>query len=201
MDTELLTEAFQIGLKQSIFNEAMRSARIGLGLRQSDLAKKCGTTGCTISSIEGFRKYPEEKMQKKISKVLGQPQEKLFPKWLEIYKLPTSTVTKVIEYVPNEIMWSEKPLLDFPKTIEETAEEGIIANTILKALDVTLSDREKKVIKMRFGLDGYRQYTLEEVGKEFMVSKERVRQMEAKALAKLRKGEARPMLRELLDNR
>lgn len=201
MDTELLTEAFQVGLKQSIFNEAMRSARIGLGLRQSDLAKKCGTTGCTISSIEGFRQYPTEKMQSKISKVLGQPQEKLFPKWLELYKLQTSTVTKVIEYVPNEIMWSEKPLLDFPKSVEEEVEEGVISNTILKAMQKVLNEREIRIIKMRFGLEGYRQHTLEEVGKEFMVSKERVRQMEAKALAKLRKGEARPMLRELLENR
>lgn len=201
MDTELLTEAFQVGLKQSIFNEAMRSARIGLGLRQSDLAKKCGTTGCTISSIEGFRQYPTEKMQSKISKVLGQPQEKLFPKWLELYKLQTSTVTKVIEYVPNEIMWSEKPLLDFPKTIEEKAEEGVISSTILKAMQKVLSEREIKIIKMRYGLDGYRQHTLEEVAKEFMVHRQRIFQIEAKALSKLRRGESKPMLRELLDNR
>ena len=51
----------------------------------------------------------------------------------------------------------------------------------------TLSDRERKIILLRFGLDGGRPRTLEEVGAEFAVTRERIRQIEAKALNKLRK--------------
>ncbi|MGH9526379.1 MAG: sigma-70 family RNA polymerase sigma factor, partial [Terriglobales bacterium] len=50
----------------------------------------------------------------------------------------------------------------------------------------TLSPREEKVIKMRFGLDDGSEHTLEEVGQSFAVTRERIRQIEAKALRKLR---------------
>ena len=50
----------------------------------------------------------------------------------------------------------------------------------------TLTPREAKVLKLRFGLEDGRSRTLEEVGKEFMVTRERIRQIEAKALRKLR---------------
>ncbi|HSH17980.1 MAG TPA: RNA polymerase sigma factor RpoD [Candidatus Saccharimonadales bacterium] len=51
----------------------------------------------------------------------------------------------------------------------------------------TLTEREQKIIKLRFGLEDGKQHTLEEVGQEFSVTRERIRQIEAKALAKLRK--------------
>jgi RNA polymerase primary sigma factor len=50
-----------------------------------------------------------------------------------------------------------------------------------------LTEREQKIIKLRFGLEDGKNYTLEEVGQEFSVTRERIRQIEAKALAKLRK--------------
>ena len=50
-----------------------------------------------------------------------------------------------------------------------------------------LDPREEQVIRMRFGLDGQNPQTLEEVGKEFNVTRERIRQIEAKALRKLRR--------------
>jgi RNA polymerase primary sigma factor len=50
----------------------------------------------------------------------------------------------------------------------------------------TLSPREEKVVKMRFGLEDGSEHTLEEVGLEFAVTRERIRQIEAKALRKLR---------------
>jgi RNA polymerase primary sigma factor len=51
----------------------------------------------------------------------------------------------------------------------------------------SLSDREQKILRLRFGLEDGKSHTLEEVGQEFMVTRERIRQIEAKALAKLRK--------------
>ena len=62
----------------------------------------------------------------------------------------------------------------------------------------TLSDREQKIIKMRFGLENGKSHTLEEVGQEFAVTRERIRQIEAKALAKLRKHKDAKKLHDYL---
>ena len=64
----------------------------------------------------------------------------------------------------------------------------------------TLTPREAKVLKLRFGLDDGRQRTLEEVGKEFDVTRERIRQIEAKALRKLRHPSRSKRLKDFLDN-
>jgi RNA polymerase primary sigma factor len=60
----------------------------------------------------------------------------------------------------------------------------------LRAVLATLSEREQRVLELRFGLVGDRPRTLEEVGKEFQLTRERIRQIEAKALAKLRRPAA-----------
>ena len=63
----------------------------------------------------------------------------------------------------------------------------------------TLTDREEKVLKLRFGLEDGRSRTLEEVGKEFNVTRERIRQIEAKALRKLRHPSRSKKLKDFLD--
>lgn len=63
----------------------------------------------------------------------------------------------------------------------------------------TLTDREQKVLKLRFGLEDGRSRTLEEVGKEFQVTRERIRQIEAKALRKLRHPSRSRKLKDYLD--
>ena len=68
---------------------------------------------------------------------------------------------------------------------EEAASYSALQEQISKLLD-TLTDREKRVLILRFGLEDGRTRTLEEVGKEFNVTRERIRQIEAKALRKLR---------------
>ena len=62
-----------------------------------------------------------------------------------------------------------------------------------------LSDREQEIVRLRFGLDGGRAKTLEEVGQEFGVTRERIRQIEAKTLAKLRHPQRSQRLREFLE--
>ena len=69
---------------------------------------------------------------------------------------------------------------------------------LMEVLD-TLSDREKKVLMLRFGLEDGRPRTLEEVGKEFNVTRERIRQIEAKALRKLRHPSRSKKLRDYLE--
>ena len=63
----------------------------------------------------------------------------------------------------------------------------------------TLTEREEKVLRLRFGLDDGRSRTLEEVGKEFDVTRERIRQIEAKALRKLRHPSRSKKLKDYLD--
>ena len=62
----------------------------------------------------------------------------------------------------------------------------------------TLTEREEKVLRLRFGLDDGRTRTLEEVGKEFNVTRERIRQIEAKALRKLRHPSRSKKLKDYL---
>ena len=64
----------------------------------------------------------------------------------------------------------------------------------------TLSPREEMVIKMRFGFGDGNEYTLEEVGKSFEVTRERIRQIEAKALRKLRHPSRSKKLRSFLES-
>ena len=63
----------------------------------------------------------------------------------------------------------------------------------------TLTSREEKVLRLRFGLEDGRPRTLEEVGKEFDVTRERIRQIEAKALRKLRHPSRSKKLKDFLD--
>lgn len=82
-------------------------------------------------------------------------------------------------------------------TPEESASTQLLKEQVQDVLS-TLSDREQKIVKMRFGLDGGKSHTLEEVGQEFAVTRERIRQIEAKALTKLRKHKDARKLYEYL---
>jgi RNA polymerase primary sigma factor len=75
----------------------------------------------------------------------------------------------------------------------------ILLQEQLDAILHTLSDREKKVIQLRFGLSDGHPHTLEEVGKEFGVTRERIRQIESKTLSKLRHPSRSQKLRDYLD--
>ncbi len=74
----------------------------------------------------------------------------------------------------------------------------VLKEQLMEVLE-TLTDREQKVIRLRFGLDDGRARTLEEVGKEFNVTRERIRQIEAKALRKLRHPSRSRRLRDFLE--
>lgn len=91
---------------------------------------------------------------------------------------------------------------DFIEDEETVSPEDSATNQLLKeqVQDVlsSLSDREQKIVRMRFGLDNGKSHTLEEVGQEFAVTRERIRQIEAKALAKLRKHKDAKKLYEYL---
>ena len=79
------------------------------------------------------------------------------------------------------------------------ADDLSVRDTIYSVLN-TLSERERKIIELRFGFTDGRQHTLEEVGKEFNLTKERIRQLEASALKKLRNPVRSEKLREVWES-
>jgi RNA polymerase primary sigma factor len=85
----------------------------------------------------------------------------------------------------------ESVLSDFIEDEDTISPEESATNQLLKeqvkGMLGALTEREQKILKLRFGLEDGKQHTLEEVGQEFSVTRERIRQIEAKALAKLRK--------------
>ena len=80
----------------------------------------------------------------------------------------------------------------------DAATYTLLHEQLMEVLD-TLTDREQKVLRLRFGLDDGRPRTLEEVGREFNVTRERIRQIEAKALRKLRHPSRSRKLKDYLD--
>ena len=80
----------------------------------------------------------------------------------------------------------------------DAATKVMLSNAVGEVLG-ELSDREQEIVRLRFGLDGGQAKTLEEVGKEFGVTRERIRQIEAKTLAKLRHPQRSQRLREFLE--
>ena len=93
----------------------------------------------------------------------------------------------IVETVPLD---QAENVVDENANPYEALERKNTAEIVVKAIDSTriasLDERSKKIVKMRFGIEMSTDYTLEEVGKVFDVSRDRVRQIEAKSLRKLR---------------
>ncbi len=96
----------------------------------------------------------------------------------------------------------ESVLADFIEDEDTARPEELATNQLLKeqvqGMLGALTEREQKILKLRFGLEDGKQHTLEEVGQEFSVTRERIRQIEAKALAKLRKHKDAKKLHDYL---
>lgn len=124
--------------------------------------------------------------------------------------MPVDKVREIIR-VAQEPVSLETPigeeedshLGDFIPDDEALAPDDAASHILLKeqlsGVLSTLTDREEKVLRLRFGLEDGRSRTLEEVGKEFNVTRERIRQIEAKALRKLRHPSRSKKLKDFLD--
>ena len=138
----------------------------------------------------GREPTPEE-----IAKEMNIPEDKV-REIMKIAQEPVSLETPIGEE-------EDSHLGDFIPDEEALAPSEAAAFTLLKEqlMDVldTLTDREEKVLRLRFGLDDGRARTLEEVGKVFDVTRERIRQIEAKALRKLRHPSRSKKLKDYLE--
>ena len=138
----------------------------------------------------GREPTPEE-----IAEQMGMPVERV-REILKISQEPVSLETPIGEE-------EDSHLGDFIQDDNVPVPADAAAFTLLKEQLVevlgTLTEREQKVLRLRFGLDDGRARTLEEVGKEFNVTRERIRQIEAKALRKLRHPSRSRKLKDYLD--
>ncbi len=138
----------------------------------------------------GREPVPEE-----VAQEMQMPVEKV-REIMKIAQEPVSLETPIGEeedshlgdFIPDE---------DIPAPAEAAA-FTLLKEQLMDVLD-TLTEREEKVLRLRFGLDDGRARTLEEVGKEFSVTRERIRQIEAKALRKLRHPSRSKKLKDYLE--
>lgn len=142
-----------------------------------------------------LQEYGRDPLPEELAKEMNIPEEKV-REILKIAQEPVSLETPIGEE-------EDSHLGDFLPDEDAPAPAEAAAFTLLKEqlMDVldTLTPREMKVLKLRFGLEDGRARTLEEVGKEFQVTRERIRQIEAKALRKLRHPSRSKKLRDYLE--
>lgn len=142
-----------------------------------------------------LQEYGREPTPEEIAKEMGISESKV-REIIKIAQEPVSLETPIGEeedshlgdFIPDD---------DAPAPAE-AASFTLMKEQLMDVLD-TLTPREEKVLRLRFGLDDGHQRTLEEVGKEFNVTRERIRQIEAKALRKLRHPSRSKKLRDYLD--
>ena len=142
-----------------------------------------------------LQEYGREPLPEEIAAEMGIPEEKV-REIIKIAQEPVSLETPIGEE-------EDSHLGDFIPDDDAPAPAEAAAFTLLKeqlmSVLSTLTPREEMVLKLRFGLEDGRARTLEEVGREFKVTRERIRQIEAKALRKLRHPSRSRKLKDSID--
>lgn len=126
-------------------------------------------------------------------------------------KMSVENVRRILESSGNRVVRLDTPVwagenttyLDFVEDSGSTGVDSLIAeisipdniNTALLKLNI----REREVVKMRFGIGYETAFTLDEIGKKFQLTRERIRQIEKKALERMRRSKSAPVLRSLMD--
>ncbi len=142
-----------------------------------------------------LQEYGREPTPEEIAKEMGISESKV-REIMKIAQEPVSLETPIGEEEDSHL--GDFLADDKTPTPAETASFALMREQLQDVLD-TLTPREKKVLTLRFGLEDGRMRTLEEVGKEFNVTRERIRQIEAKALRKLRHPSRSKKLRDYLE--
>jgi RNA polymerase primary sigma factor len=148
------------------------------------------------TSRQMFNEIGREPTPEELAKKLHMPLEKV-RKTLKIAKEPLSLETPIGEEDDahlGDLIEDKNAILPIDATIQSNLRE-----TTTRVL-ASLTPREERIVRMRFGLGMNSDHTLEEVGQQFSVTRERIRQIEAKALRKLKHPSRSRVLRSFLDN-
>jgi RNA polymerase primary sigma factor len=168
-----------------------QSRTIRVPVHMTEAINKIVRTKRQIFNEIGREPTPEE-----LGKKLGMPTEKV-RKVLQIVKEPLSLETPIGEEEDShlgDLIEDKSAVLPVDAMIQSNLRE-----TTTRVL-ATLTPREERIVRMRFGLGMNSDHTLEEVGQQFSVTRERIRQIEAKALRKLKHPSRSRILRTFLEN-
>jgi len=174
-------------IKQSITKSIISKGReIRIPSYKYDMLNKVNKY--IMNHVMETSKYPDFN---EISKGLGIPEDKIQKVMLEFQDLMSLNAS-----IGEDIFLEDTISQPEEQSLENQVLRGIGREEITKMLDA-LKPREKEIVKLRYGIDGYDIHTLEEIGKTFNITRERVRQIEKKTLLKLKtrfSEELRPYL-------
>jgi RNA polymerase primary sigma factor len=174
-------------IKQSITKSIISKGReIRIPSYKYDMLNKVNKY--IMNHVMETSKYPDFNQ---ISKGLGIPEDKIQKVMLEFQDLMSLNAS-----IGEDIFLEDTISQPEEQSLENQVLRGIGREEITKMLDA-LKPREKEIVKLRYGIDGYDIHTLEEIGKTFNITRERVRQIEKKTLLKLKtrfSEELRPYL-------
>jgi RNA polymerase sigma factor (sigma-70 family) len=165
----------------------------GLNIHMYEFAKKIKVNYSWLSGVKSLLRSPYtrainersfSKNAKRVAAYFHIPVEILFPEDIYKIKWPSSLekrfpVERIAALVQSE---DQRRRALMPYEVVEKDEQKKLISEMLG----TLNPREERILRLRFGFDDDREHTLEEVGQEFEVTRERIKQIEAKALQKLR---------------
>lgn len=178
-------------IRQAITRAIADQARtIRIPVHMVETINKVGRVSRLLMQELGREPTPEE-----IAKEMGIPESRV----IDIQKIAQDPVSLETPIGEEE----DSHLGDFIEDDTSAAPTDVVAGNMLKeqlinVLD-SLTPREEKVLRLRYGIDDGKPRTLEEVGKEFNVTRERIRQIEAKALRKLRHPSRSKRLKDFID--
>jgi len=184
-------DEFRIGVTFRVFNWSLDRAIRAKGWNRREAAAACGVHWQTLSKWLGFQSYPREAKALEVAVVLGVSDEILFPAEIKGFR-----ITKQ----PEPVSFGKEEALAFGMLSQEidperVAIQGSLTDAIKEAMQ-GLREREKLVLKLRFGLEGEEALTLTDVAAVVGVTRERIRQIEAKALRLLRHPSRSSLLRD-----
>ena len=169
----------------------------------SDLARTIRVPVHMMETVNKINRLSRQLLQElgrpatieELSEKMELPQDKVI-KALDAAKQPISLETPVGDDDDSTI-WNLVSDTSIESPLDQASDEGLreTTNDVLRAL----TEREAKVLRMRFGIDMNTDHTLEEVGRQFSVTRERIRQIEAKALRKLRHPSRSEQLKSFIE--
>lgn len=192
-------------LRVTPYNARLIDARKERSWTQKNLSDLTGVSTSYLGHIETLRAIPTQDIMVEISAALDLPQDYLFPEVLidaqreglfdhRVAYLEEQHIIRLTEGRRAHLL---PPHITDDELVKE-ADRAILKTRVAEVI-TTLTPREQKVIELRFGLEDGISHSTENVGRQFGLSRERIRQIEAKALLKLRHPSRSRKLKDFLE--
>lgn len=204
VETQESETASLVRLRLTTHNARLVDARKERYITQAAMATMLGWSQTCLSQIELLRRQPTEDEMIDIACILEKPIDYLFPDEL-LSAVETGVFSKrKVELSGPQVIYLTQAMRQALITdggldaVEDAVDGRLLPERLCEVLG-TLAPREQRVLALRFGLENEGSRTLEEVGTEIGVTRERIRQIEAKALRKLRHPRRSRKLKDFLD--